>query len=435
MGKLWISRLATIAILAGLAGCGPESAARGGSEVPTDTPTPHLILSPDPAQIALITQIRAAVVVEHPTVEDYTTELPSVGLGVGAKVTLATSPVELGDCVFIGESSDPFQIRGGDGQTEYLGGTGAVVCNGRSVYLFYFPEEWLAWTPAGGWPATPTPVRTYQSDNPVATAGTLNGPVIAWGDNDTRQVEPPSDLSHVTTVSAGYWHAVALKSDGTVVTWGMNAFGEIPVPPGLSRVTAVSAGCFFTLALKSDGTVVAWGIDREHEIEVPASLSDVGAISAGGRVSLALRRDGTIVQWGETSLAPAGLSKVVAVSAGEVGGMALESDGTVVGWGWQADVPSGLSGVKAISAGAYHALALKSDGTVVAWGDDRYGQTEVPPGLKDVVQIAAGGTFSLALKSDGTVVAWGVRYLPTNLPRLRSIDAGWGFGLGLPANN
>jgi hypothetical protein len=74
----------------------------------------------------------------------------------------------------------------------------------------------------------------------------------------------------VTQITAGDFHAIALKQDGTVWTWGANDFGQlgtgtttpssVPVKvSGLSSVAEVAAGGDHTLAVTSDGKVWEWG--------------------------------------------------------------------------------------------------------------------------------------------------------------------------------
>ncbi len=274
-----------------------------------------------------------------------------------------------------------------------------------------------------------------------------SGTVVAWGYNASGQTSVPAGLTGVTTISVGWNHSLALKSDGSVVGWGANNYGQTSIPAGLSGVTAIAAGGYHNLALKADGTVVAWGWNENGQSSVPADLSGVTVIAAGYLHSLALKADDTVVAWGwnywgESSV-PAGLNSVTAIATGGFHNLALKADGTVVAWGrndlGQTDVPAGLNSVTAIAGGGMHSLALKADGTVVAWGDNSDGQTNVPAGLNSVTAISAGGHHSLALKADGTVVAWGYNGMgqssvPAGLSGVNAIAAGGNHSLAFKSD-
>ena len=118
----------------------------------------------------------------------------------------------------------------------------------------------------------------------------------------------PAGLTGVTAISAGNYNSLALKSDGTVVAWGGNDYynynyyycyyyggsycnytsTQFAPPSGLTGVTAISAGFYTDLALKSDGTVVSWGPNNQGIPNPPADLHNVTAIAAGiyGNVAL-----------------------------------------------------------------------------------------------------------------------------------------------------
>ena len=111
-----------------------------------------------------------------------------------------------------------------------------------------------------------------------------------------------SVLTNVTAVSAGLYHAFAVKTDGTVWAWGQNYAGEYgngnntlsgtPVLTNFTGITAVACGGSFSVALKNDGTVwtSGWnshgqlGNGNHTDMNVPQqvlNLSGITAIAAG----------------------------------------------------------------------------------------------------------------------------------------------------------
>jgi alpha-tubulin suppressor-like RCC1 family protein len=261
-----------------------------------------------------------------------------------------------------------------------------------------------------------TPVVVEKLDDVVqvdggdsyALAVTAAGRVYAWGngsdgelglgqgDRDDQDVSVPRRIpaiEHVTQVSAGANHSLALLSDGTVDAWGTNAAGElgiaglstsahvgVPTPvPGLRNVVAVSAGCEWSLALLADGRVMAWGLDDLGQLgdgartnsHVPvqvAGLTDIVQISAGGNYTndghaLALGADGQVWAWGDNSDGQLG-----------VPGVGKESDRPVA--------VSSLDGgdIMSVSAGGRASAAVGADGTLYQWGDNGAGQLGMPGG-------------------------------------------------------
>ncbi|MFJ9825972.1 hypothetical protein ACIRSU_16590 [Streptomyces sp. NPDC101160] len=141
-----------------------------------------------------------------------------------------------------------------------------------------------------------------------------------------------SGLTAVRSIGAGYGHSLAARTDSTVRAWGNNDSGQlgngtttsstVPVQacaPGttapcatvLTGIATVSAGYGHSLAMRTDGTVRSWGANywgqlgdgtttqRSVPVRVCAArqtapctqnLDGVGAISAGGGFSLATSR-------------------------------------------------------------------------------------------------------------------------------------------------
>ena len=222
-------------------------------------------------------------------------------------------------------------------------------------------------------------------------------------------------------VVSGYDFSAYLAADGTVWTWGSNTYGQLgndtTTPhyapqqvPGLSRVVSISAGYYHVLAVLSDGTMRTWGNNSYGQIgngtsgssqttPVNIGLSNIKAVAAGGYHSLALTAAGTIQAWGTNSV-------------GELG------DGTLV----QKTSPVAVTGgniYRAIAGGGSHSLAITWTGTIQAWGSDSNGQlgndalsanknTPVTvSGISNALSIAAGWKHSIAGLADGTVRTWG----------------------------
>ncbi|MDD2913580.1 MAG: RCC1 repeat-containing protein, partial [Candidatus Pacebacteria bacterium] len=247
-------------------------------------------------------------------------------------------------------------------------------------------------------------------------------------------------------VAGGYSFSLALKSDGTVYAWGYNVNGQlgngtttdsvtVPVQVKgvggvgyLTDITSITAGNYHALALKSDGTVYAWGRNYNGELGdgtqtnkyTPVQVKGVGGTGyltniesfiGGASYSLALKSDGTVYSWGANYSGQLGdgttTNKYTPVQVKGVGGVDY------------------LTSIVHVAAGYHHTLALKSDGTVYSWGYNEYGalgdgtttnkytpvQVKGVGGagyLSSIENIWAGSVFfSMALKDDGTVWTWG----------------------------
>lgn len=252
----------------------------------------------------------------------------------------------------------------------------------------------------------------YQTDFAVQADGTI----VSWGTLFTGT--HTKNVGDIVQLAASFEVENALLLDGTVVGNIDNINGYTSTPPaGLSNVIAISAGNYHALALKSDGTCVTWynaSIGGITAINVPADLpNNVIGVAAGKIYSIALKSDGTIRVWGQSTAppvnAPANLTNIVAVAAGDEHAVVLKSDGTLVAWGnsfgGRTAVPAGLNNVVAIACGSAFTVALKADGTTVLFGETEPGGSFTDtPALTGIIAISAG-RFSNELLQQGPSVS------------------------------
>ena len=295
-------------------------------------------------------------------------------------------------------------------------------------------------------------VTAVSTGNGFFLALLKTGQVEAWGQNNLGQLGNGTTtnsatpvlvkgLAHVTAISAGGFSSLARLAGGTVMAWGSDRFGQlgngasgtistVPVPvSNLSGVTSLSAGFNHNLAVLTGGTVAAWGANSADDLgfstpqgfsDVPApvpGLTSVAAVSAGQDHSLALLTDGTVRAWGSNSNGQLGIGRINPAFS-------------------ETPLPvKNLQGVTAISAGSIFNLALLPDGQVRGWGDDQSGELGNgvnPPfytvpvkvnRLTTATAVAASdnqpgaGPFGVALLSGGTVDDWGATSVPTEVPR------------------
>lgn len=185
---------------------------------------------------------------------------------------------------------------------------------------------------------------------------------------------------HITEVSAGYLHSLALSDAGCVWSFGSNDFGQLgrgfvgghhgPVAVIAEGCRHVAAGGFSSFACRLDGRVLAFGGNAYGELGLPPPLGDLPQPSPTLVDAL---QDAHIVQ---------------------------------------------------AAAGRAHSLMLSSTGTVYAAGRDEYGQLGVGSeggrtgaalchrlirSLAEhrVVLVVCGNNHSLAVTDGGALWVWG----------------------------
>ena len=244
-----------------------------------------------------------------------------------------------------------------------------------------------------------------------------------------------------TTISAGEYCTIGLKSDGTVAAEGSNNSDNLYVS-GWRKVISVSAGRYFTVGLRFDGTVLVAGRSYFDAPDV-SEWTGISAVRAGKGHIIGLLTDGTVIAAGDNTYGQCDVSDwadIVAIDANDNTSIGLKSDGTVVAVGYNADGQCGVYGwtdIIDVSTSGAHTVGLKSDGTVVAVGQHGFGQCDVSA-WTDIVAVSAGNMYTLGLKSDGTVVSCGSNERGqcdiSDWENIAAISAGGYHSVGLKAD-
>ncbi|UPQ97120.1 chromosome condensation regulation protein [Chloropicon primus] len=282
-------------------------------------------------------------------------------------------------------------------------------------------------------------------NNSAAVTG--RGDIVLCGENDSGQlgsrqrsrqqtaqdfgfVDLPGD-SHISTISCGDSHVIALSNTGGLVSWGAAEYGQLghgeskncvdtlPLPRRIEelntvRFIQVSCGANHTVALSSTGRVYSFG------------LGTCGALGLGSRKN---RHTPTPIN----SLQAAAL---VQVAAGENHSCALGMDGKVYAWGKgrygqlgngrfgyslsPAHVSKLREPVKMIASGSDQIFAITWNGVLFSWGRGSWGQTGlgttdnvasprkvVGLGNDIIIQVTSGEKHTLILTETNKVYAVG----------------------------
>jgi alpha-tubulin suppressor-like RCC1 family protein len=266
-----------------------------------------------------------------------------------------------------------------------------------------------------------------------------------WGINDSNQLginAPGGRTTPVTTfagganwkqISACYDFAAAIKTDGTLWTWGSNIAGELGTNDTVYRSTpvttfaggtnwkSVSCGFDHISAIKTDGSLWTWGggtsgslgTNNTTDISTPVTTfaggNDWKQVSSGNGYTSAIKTDGTLWTWGYNFYGQLGTNNTTTRST-------------------PVTTSAGGNNWKQVSAGGVHVGAIKTDGTLWMWGANDSGclgnflpnsgtcssPTTTIAGGNDWKQINCSMNKTVgktaAIKTDGTLWYWGYSY-------------------------
>ena len=242
------------------------------------------------------------------------------------------------------------------------------------------------------------------------------------------------------SLSVGYDHSIALKTDGTVVGWGNEGSyaGKLGTEGVMRQITAagktvtkVDAGANHNLALLNDGQVISWGRGQASQLsdidknwtpygytpqtdetfknyqDRSTRWNDAGTI----RVYRCALEDGNRASGCDS---PNGSSLTAHHFAGGVSAGAYLAPGLTQGWEYDTGAPYDYqfprSSTNALTGqnGVLNPNFGGGGWTAAAGGTSVFGTS-----YKKYVDISAGRSHNLILASDGKIETWGDNYYYT----------------------
>jgi hypothetical protein len=193
------------------------------------------------------------------------------------------------------------------------------------------------------------------------------------------QSEPTG--TNFTAITAGYYHACALRSDGTAACWGVDQGGSVTRPHFEMNLRFIAASGYSTCVVRTAGTIACFGSDETGALSDANEDggTDFTAIYMSEWNICGLHADGSAECWGNNEF-------------GQVSGVAQNGSGPY----------------QSLSIGEATICGLRTDGTVRCWGADQFGQATGPNGAGNgIAQVSAGPGRTCLVWTDGTFRCYG----------------------------
>lgn len=243
-------------------------------------------------------------------------------------------------------------------------------------------------------------------DNRVYAVGS-DGHLTSFG---SRNTPVPSSLVDVRfkIVSAARFHVCAVDSTNLLHCFGeLNRDGELDMPTSLGQVLSVSAGRHHTLALTMDGKLVCFGLNESQQCDIPQNGPFV-AVSAGAYHSAAITLDGKAVCFGKQEhgrcAIPRDLPAVKSICAGVRHTCVITHDDHLMVFGDEWRVPDEVGPVKSVAAAEDVSYALTYEGDIVCLHrDGTFNRVAREQGARSIFACDAGVVY--VVHEDGKVKA------------------------------
>ena len=221
--------------------------------------------------------------------------------------------------------------------------------------------------------------RSVSSGSTHSAAIKTDGTLWLWGSSgcgrlgDNTIIDKSSPVQTVSggtnwrSVSAGTTHSAAIKTDGTLWLWGIGNNGRLGNNSTITRSSpvqtvsggtnwrSVSLGFSHSAAIKTDGTLWLWGygnfgrlgnnstIDRSSPVQTVPGGNNWRSVSSGADFSAAIKTDGTLWLWGRADI------------SGNLG------DNTIINRSSPVQTVSGGTNWRSVSSGSSHSAAIRED--------------------------------------------------------------------------